>query len=196
MLKTYVFIFCLLLLQPVIASAHPHVFVNNYLSFEFDSAGLAGIKVDWVFDEMFSAGILLDFDDGDAILSPQEVAAIEAEAFTNLAKFDYFIHLIVAGEKFSLPAVTEFSATVHNGSLFYSFKVPCRMPVAQATKSLTVRVEDDTNFASVITNKSSISISASTPAYPVSLTYAQASMGAFLVSREAVGAVTVKFSKL
>ena len=42
--------------------AHPHVFIHNSVTIVFDENGLAGFKVDWVFDEMFSNMIIHDYD--------------------------------------------------------------------------------------------------------------------------------------
>jgi ABC-type uncharacterized transport system substrate-binding protein len=53
---------CLVLLMPCSASAHPHVYVDARVDVVFDDKGLAGFKVTWVFDEMFSNMIAYDFD--------------------------------------------------------------------------------------------------------------------------------------
>ena len=52
----------LLLMFPPLFYAHPHVFIENRLTIVFDSKGLAGIEVKWVFDEFFSNMIVTDYD--------------------------------------------------------------------------------------------------------------------------------------
>ena len=65
----------LLWMIPQHLSAHPHVFIRNTLTFVFDENGLKGIEQRWVFDEMFSAGIIFDYDtDANGSFDPVETS--------------------------------------------------------------------------------------------------------------------------
>ena len=68
------------------AWCHPHVFMDTRIEVAYNDRGLAGFWIDWEFDKVFTASILMDFDrDRDKTFSPGEVADIRANAFSNLA---------------------------------------------------------------------------------------------------------------
>ncbi len=94
------FFIVLLLSYPVPLAAHPHVFVDNQIEIAFDTKGLAGISVQWTFDEMFSAGIIFDYDDGDGVFSSREIALIKEECFSNLKEYGFFFDILIDGKPF------------------------------------------------------------------------------------------------
>ena len=49
-------------IMPGLACAHPHVFVDNRVTFLFDGSRLTGFRENWLFDEVFSDQLLQDFD--------------------------------------------------------------------------------------------------------------------------------------
>ena len=52
----------IIFLLPLTGITHPHVFISQRTCFVFDDKGLAGFRVNWAFDEMFSVMISEDFD--------------------------------------------------------------------------------------------------------------------------------------
>lgn len=151
--------------------AHPHVFIDNYPQLEFDDSGFAGIRVAWVFDEMFSASMVLDYDDGDGRFSPKETATIKAEAFDNLKEYGYFFHIEIAGKPFPVKFVREFSAELKGGQLIYRFLVPCHVPATASAKKITLSVIDDSNFVAIMTKQTAVSLQPQAPGYRVQLSY-------------------------
>ena len=73
---------CLALAMPYSVSAHPHVYVDARVDVVFDDKGLAGFKVIWVFDEMFSNMIAYDFDtNGNGRFDAGEVEGVRKGVF-------------------------------------------------------------------------------------------------------------------
>lgn len=195
MQKARLFFLCLLLFLPMTVVAHPHVFVDNYMAVEFDVKGFAGIRVAWVFDEMFSSGMLLDFDDGDVFLSPKEISEIKAEAFDNLKEHGYFFRIQINGKPFVVKFVKDFTAEMRGGYLVYRFTVPCHVSAASSPKTIKVQVNDDSDFVSIMTKKSAISVATADIPFHVQLTYEPAPYFLQLESAEAIGSVSVGFGR-
>jgi len=135
-------------LAPSAAHAHPHMFIESFLEFEFDSAECTGVWVDWGFDSCFSASIIYDYDrNRDGRFDQRETAAIFNEAFINLEKYGFFLYFR-RGSNSSLPAaVDHFSARQEKGRLFYRFHVPVKG--MGLTGHFSVSVFDPTYFCAV-----------------------------------------------
>ena len=140
-----------LLVWPAVTSwSHPHVFLYNAVNVVFDEKGIAGFSIRWVFDEMFSSMIILDFDkNGNNRLEPSEIEDIKRGAFSNLRKFDYFTHITINGTVFKVQYVTDFSAEILEGTLVYQFFVPCHVPAIDTFKEIRVSIYDHTYYCSV-----------------------------------------------
>ncbi len=131
------------------AEAHPHVFVDCSLTFEFDEQGLKGVRQKWWFDEMFAAMILGDFDKNhDNILTPDEAKALEQGAFINLKNFDYFTRIYVDGSPFKPVEAVQFIPSIEDGTLIYTFLVPLRLD--HNKHEVKVAVYDESFYTSVL----------------------------------------------
>ena len=141
----------LMMLGTASSWAHPHVFAETYLTICFDQNGLAAIKVRWHFDEMFSAMMAEDFDqDRNGRFSPEEVKLIEKEAFSNLVNYGYFTHIWIDGRKFKIKWVKDFNASLQQGSLVYSFTIPCHVAAGSNFKHLTISPHDPTFYTDMV----------------------------------------------
>ena len=102
----------LILSIPALTSwSHPHIFLYSTVKVVFDEKGLAGVQVNWVFDEMFSSMMILDFDKNrNGRFEPAEIESLKKGAFDNLRQFDYFMHIKISGKSFKVKYVTDFSA--------------------------------------------------------------------------------------
>jgi len=57
--------------------SHPHVFIVQRIEVVFDDKGLAGFRIEWKFDEMFSSMIAGDYDKNqNKYLEPDEIAVM------------------------------------------------------------------------------------------------------------------------
>lgn len=108
--------------------AHPHMWIDTSLDFEFSSRGLSGIRVTWRFDDFNSADLRARFDLNDnGTIDPAEEEAIYEGAFSHLGEVNYFMLANVGGEAQELPAAIDFSAFVDEGKLVYEFVVPLEL---------------------------------------------------------------------
>lgn len=138
------------LLLPKSASAHPHVFVYTATDIVFDEKGLAGFRIRWLFDEMFSGMIVLDFDEnGNKRFEPAEIEKLKAGAFANLREYNYFIHVKINGNPFKVQFVTDFSARIHKDRMIYEFFVPCHVTAAGTVKEIRLSIYDESFYTSV-----------------------------------------------
>lgn len=134
------------------ALAHPHVFVDNSVVFVFDGPDLAGVKVRWVFDDMFGTMIREDFDsDGDGSFSKAEAEKVRTGAFENLKNFDYFTFIEVDGKPFRVQRVEGFRTGFSEDRLFYDFFVPCRVSGVGGRRRVLLSLHDPEYYAEIFT---------------------------------------------
>ncbi|MBW2187641.1 MAG: DUF1007 family protein, partial [Deltaproteobacteria bacterium] len=167
-----VFLLILLSFYVVIpAYAHPHVFIDNKLIFSFNTKGLAGISVQWTFDEMYSSTIIFDFDDGDGVLSEQENAVVKKENFNNLKEYGFFLDIVIDRTPFTVVFVQDFVATIKDGQLVYCFFVPCHVSAGSHIKTIQVGVVDETSFVAITTQKEDVVRQSTDYSYKTELTF-------------------------
>jgi ABC-type uncharacterized transport system substrate-binding protein len=118
-------------LYPLFAAAHPHVFVYAGLQIVFGEKGPAGLRMLWIFDEMFSNMGISEFDqNGNRQFEPSEIEAARNGAFSYLRTYHYFTHIKIDGHKFEVNYVTDFSARIKESKIVYEFLAPCRVIAA------------------------------------------------------------------
>jgi ABC-type uncharacterized transport system substrate-binding protein len=152
---------CLVQLMPCSASAHPHVYVEARVDVVFDDNGLAGFKVTWVFDEMFSNMIAYDFDtNGNHGFDPGEVEGVRKGAFSNLREFGYFTRIRIKGKPFVVEFVKDFSVILHEGVMTYVFFIPCHVRAATAAKEIRFSMYDDTYYTDIALARDPVKVNA------------------------------------
>lgn len=135
---------------PPSVRSHPHVFMDTKVEFEFGPSGMKGIWVDWLFDEIFSATVKMDFDsDKDNQFSPSEVKEIKESAFANLKNFDYFTYITVGAQTTSAKTVTSFTAKLKKNRLHYRFFIPFVLQSKKKEASVIVSVYDKTFYCDI-----------------------------------------------
>jgi ABC-type uncharacterized transport system substrate-binding protein len=146
------FLFVFTLFIPCTLFAHPHMFIDSKTTLEFDEAGMKGFWVEWLFDQFFTAQILLDYDRNmDKNFSADEISAIEAGAFSNLANYHYFISVTTGEAQVDIKKVSDFRAFMKDDRLGYTFFVPMAIPINNEKKSVQFRISifDDTFFCDI-----------------------------------------------
>lgn len=89
-----------LALQPLAASAHPHVWVEARAKVLFDKAGLiSGIRNDWVFDEMYSAFAVQGLEKDGKLATTKDLASLAKTNVESLAEYDYFTYAKAGGKQ-------------------------------------------------------------------------------------------------
>ncbi|MBI9090098.1 MAG: DUF1007 family protein [Desulfobacterium sp.] len=121
------------------AFAHPHVFIEERVKFEFDGKGLASIRMFWTFDDMFSTMVAGDFDrNKNHALEPEEVAEVRKGMFDNLVNHGYYAFIKIDNKSFEVKSVRGFKASLHKGILTYEFVIPCHVTATSQPKVVTL----------------------------------------------------------
>ncbi|MBN2231426.1 MAG: DUF1007 family protein [Deltaproteobacteria bacterium] len=132
------------------AFSHPHVFISQRITVEFDEKGLAGFRIAWWFDEFSSTMMVGDFDrDGDGRLSREERARMEKEASASLAEYHFFISATIVGKPFTPRYVRDFAVTQDGCRLVYRFFVPCHVTATAAAKRVVLTTYDSTYYSDI-----------------------------------------------
>lgn len=142
-------IYCLFITNYLIA--HPHVFIDNDVTIVFNQEGLTGIKIKWIFDEMFSSMITHDYDQNkDGIFDLTEIETIKNEAFSNLRKFNYFTRIKIDEKDFIIETAENFSVCLENNCVIYDFFIPCKVPVEIFCKEIRIAIYDDSYYVDIL----------------------------------------------
>jgi ABC-type uncharacterized transport system substrate-binding protein len=140
----------LIVLFPISGTPHPHVFISQRTSFVFDDQGLAGFRVNWTFDEMFSVMISEDFDsDHNQALDAGEVAVIKEKAFGYIAPYNYYIHVRIDGKPFDVKFIKTFNAWLDNGIVCYEFFIPCHVSAVDTPKQIILSPYDPEYYSDI-----------------------------------------------
>lgn len=142
--------------------AHPHVFIVQRLNVVFDDKGLAGIKVRWIFDDMFASMIAEDHDaNRNGKLEANEIQKVKEKAFSYIREFSYFTFIKIDGSTFQVKFVRDFNAILENKKLVYEFLIPCHVTATQQSKKITVASYDPSYYTAIFfTQKKPISLTA------------------------------------
>lgn len=141
----------LLCLSAAPVNAHPHMFIDTAVTFEFDQNELKGFWIQWYFDVIFTASIRLDYDyDKSGQFEAGEVRDIEQNAFRNLRNFHYFTSVIRGNRVDEVEEVSDFDAWLENDQLVYRFFVPYQAPLTEETSRLSLIIFDDTFFCDIL----------------------------------------------
>ena len=115
---TLVIILCVFFMDVTGVHAHPHIFIAQRLTIQFDDNGLSSIKVFWEFDEMFAAMIAEDYDQNhNGHLEANEVAVIKEKAFSYIGKSNYFTFIKIDNSDFNVKFITDFNAVMQKNTV-------------------------------------------------------------------------------
>ena len=114
-------------LAPLIAHAHPHVFIKQHVEALFDQSGFTGIRLTWSFDAMYSSMMRSDFVSSKVgPLTPADVKSLHDQSFIDLKDVHFFTTVTFNGETLPLDEPTNFSATWIGGNAVYNFVIPLK----------------------------------------------------------------------
>ncbi|MBL9034498.1 MAG: DUF1007 family protein [Rhodospirillaceae bacterium] len=132
------------------AAAHPHVFVENRVVFDFADGKVQAIGVTWAFDEIFSGDLLMQFDaDGDGTFDELESKAVGEGVLPNLAQFHYFTYVYVDGQLLDPVPPSAFVASARDNVVTFQMTVPLPAPVDPRGQALAVEVNDREYYVAV-----------------------------------------------
>jgi len=113
-----------LMLSPQSVFSHPHVKIISTITFYFNGRICEGCRVQWMFDDYFSASMINDFDKNrDGVFDERELKSLYKGGFINLKNYGFFVFLRKGNERTNPESVSEFTAWQKNGKLFYSFYI-------------------------------------------------------------------------
>jgi ABC-type uncharacterized transport system substrate-binding protein len=125
------------------AAAHPHIFIEERVGVLFEPAGIAGVRLDWTFDELYSASLRQDYTSAaTGPLGTKDVERLHDGAFVHLAKVHYFTTVTLDGTPLKLGEPKDFKARFENGKMIYEFVLPFAAPLPAAGQALEIAVFD------------------------------------------------------
>lgn len=135
---------------PYQISAHPHIFIDADITVVLDKKGLAGIKIQWLFDVMFSEMMLHDFDkNGDRQFNKTEQKIVKEEIFNNLKEYQYFTFITIDGKKFEVKFVKNFSTIIKNKKMMFEFFIPCHVKITKTSKEIKFAMYDKSYYTDI-----------------------------------------------
>jgi tRNA threonylcarbamoyladenosine biosynthesis protein TsaE len=133
------------------AGAHPHVFIDNVVTFIFSTDKIVGFHLSWSFDEVFSETLVQDFDaDGDGRLDVGETEAIKASSLPSLGEYDYFLHLWVDGVPVETFGAVDMTVVQDGARVTYELEVTLETPLDSRRDRIEVSVYDDSYYVEVV----------------------------------------------
>ena len=158
---------CIILLLFLISGnifSHPHIFISTKIKVCFNSSGLRGLEVKYVYTDMFTHQLKQMYDiNKNNIFDMNEVLMIKAEAFSNLVNYDFFVHIKYNDKKVKSSGFSNFKAYFEDGYAVYSFflendinfgKKNCELVIAPYDKTYYIDVELDEESVVFENNKS------------------------------------------
>ena len=149
-IKTLLPLATFVMLAPVAAIAHPHVFADARLEVVAGSDGtIQELHNVWRFDDVFSSQVLLDFDKNtNLVLDPPELEEIGKTVRSSLEEFGYYTTLTQDGKSIPVAKPDVINVDFKDGQLlmFFAIKPAASMPLKG---KLTFGVYDPTLYASI-----------------------------------------------
>lgn len=134
------------------AQAHPHVFIDNRVTFLFTGGKVTGFRTDWRFDEIFTEDLLAQFDtDGDKQFSAAESQGVKEGTLPNLTAFHYFTYAYMDGKDLGKLEPADFKADVVDGAARFVFTYHFPQPADPHQQKIKVSIYDHEYYVEVLT---------------------------------------------
>ncbi len=147
LLSLFLLAACFSALCPTVVLAHPHSFVETYVSIIFDDDGMAGVRERWVIDEMTTVTVLEAIQyQMDQPFGQAQVDAIKKLSMGSIKGYGYFTDIRIEGHRFKPTWLKDFKATLKDGKLTYDFVLPCHVKASTTPKKICVGVYDDSFY--------------------------------------------------
>lgn len=149
-MKARLALVALLAAAPLPARAHPHVLIDAHAVVLFDQGKVTGLQMGWKFDPVYSSTLVQDFDKNkNATLDPDELAAIEKDAFQGTSEYSYFTYAKADGKLVTWPKAERFQVMVVKDALVYAFHLRLPEPVDPRKQSLKVTTYEETYYIDI-----------------------------------------------
>ncbi len=136
----------IILLLPILSLAHPHIFIDTKLDFVTKNNKVDKLHVSWIFDDMNSQILMMDFDTNrDKKLDKKETQKFLKTYFNELSKNRPFMNVKVDGKKISLTKhISPFSIKYKKNLLIINFTVDFKK--IKQTKTIDIGFWDEKNY--------------------------------------------------
>lgn len=131
-----------------LANAHPHVWITGTAVAQMHGSALYAVQERWLFSKGFPVSLAGDMSGlpRSGPVDEKHTAMLKAQAFASLKGADYFTHVFADGKPIGIGEARDFSVSVENGRIVYSFVVPLAAPVDVAHASVELGIWDDSFF--------------------------------------------------
>jgi tRNA threonylcarbamoyladenosine biosynthesis protein TsaE len=144
---------CLLVLLPGPARTHPHVWIDAVVKPQFKDGKLTAFSLDWTFDEFYSFLVIDDFDSNkNGVLDDPELDALAKASRDTLGTTDYFLRVMVDGEKTGKIDFRDLAANVFMERVSYSFTAVLDTPLDIRVHKVTFATYDEDYYIEITLN--------------------------------------------
>lgn len=134
-----------LLLGPAAAQAHPHAWVEIETVVQADASGaIAGLRVAWTFDPLYSAYAISGFG-----TSQDGLDALATETIANLVDYAYFAEVWNDDAPVAFAPVTDYATTFIDGQWRLEFVLPFAAPHDPGDLPIRYAIYDPTYFVEI-----------------------------------------------
>jgi nickel/cobalt transporter (NicO) family protein len=128
------------------AEAHPHIFVDYQLEFQFDETGLNGIRCEWKHDAISSSDMFSNFDlNGDKELSDDEALEMVTQLKKDWYDTYYYTVLQINSDYSDITEVKDLGARMENRRVVTWFTIPTQIEASEENQTVRI-VQTDNNY--------------------------------------------------
>lgn len=148
-MRRFVIIILILIIPAAAIYAHPHMFIDMKLTPVFSEDGFEGMRVNWLFDMVFTGSVLMDNGIGwtDSLTESQE-KIIRDTSFVNLVNYNFFTYFNAGGKISRAENYQDFSAYISENRLGYKFFLPYEGRNGDSNE-IRIAVYDDSFFCDI-----------------------------------------------
>lgn len=130
---------------------HPHVFLDAYVTIVFEENQVKQLKIQFDFDQMFSADLIKSFDaDSSGQFEAQEIDSLYANAFGALQSSNYLLHVYDGDRSLNFNTAHSFKASINEkGAVVYNFTIDTEISTSVKNKKLKIALFDESYFTDV-----------------------------------------------
>lgn len=132
-------------------SAHPHVFLDAYVTVVFEEDYIKQLKIQFDFDQMFSNDLIKGFDaDSSGQFNGSEIDSLYQNAFGALKSSNFLLHVYDGEKSLAFDSSHSFHASVNEkGSVVYNFTIDTNIPTDVKGKQLKIALFDENYYTDV-----------------------------------------------
>ncbi len=132
------------------AHAHPHVWIDLRSKVVFDDQGrVTALRVDWLFDEFYSAYAVAAMKRVDGVPDPADLMALARINLDNLREYAFFTDVRADGRRIVPKRATDPASDFDGKRLRLAFTVPLPEPLDPRKQSVTFAVYDPTYYIEI-----------------------------------------------